>query len=577
MSVSAFAYDKFEWLGRIILKIDKKLSRRLASANLRIHPEVYASTVGFFIFLSFIISLVLTISMYQVFGLMSLAILIIPFLLYPLLSIYPSIIISNRASGLEAEIPYAAAYISVMAAGGISPYKALDRLTDVKIMPRMAEAAKEIKMKVEAFGMDPVSAITEVASNLPSKTLKDLLLGYASTLNVGGDIVHYLQRKTFTIFEERIKQIKAIADRITMVMEAYVIFTVLLALGIYIIFIVSKLYPIGGTLFTVGSFVLFSYFILPFMTGVFIFIIDVLSPKYPLSDWVPYKVFFATVPVVLVLFYFTVVPYYIPIDSPLKGLIDFLSYEVFNAAKGLEPSIAVAILLFIVFLPGAVVHFKRSRETSGMSREIVNFLRDLVEARKTGLSPERCIETLAERDYGAFSKKLRKIANKLRWGVPLSKILHDEIKESRNWFITTNLFLLIDSIDVGGGTPEALEALASFGEEILLLEEEKKKSVKPLLMIPYLGGLITLFTASVFLAYVQNLAGLAKFAFNYASFAKLFLPPIVLNTVLAGLVAGKTSGEKVSAGFLHSAILAILTLVVLALQPFFVKMLMIGV
>ncbi len=92
-----------------------------------------------------------------------------------------------------------------------------------------------------------------------------------------------------------------------------------------------------------------------------------------------------------------------------------------------------------------------------------------------------------------------------------------------------------------------------------------------------MGGLITLFTASVFLAYVQNLAGLAKFAFNYASFAKLFLPPIVLNTVLAGLVAGKTSGEKVSAGFLHSAVLAILTLVVLALQPFFVKMLMIGV
>lgn len=577
MGISSFAYDKFDWLGKFILRIDKRLSRRLASANLRIHPEVYASTVGFFGFISFIISLVLLISLYSLFGLASLSFLSIPIILYLLMSIYPSIIISNRASGLEAEIPYAAAYISVMAAGGISPYKALDRLTDVKIMPRMAEAAKEVKMKVEAFGMDPVSAITETASHLPSKTLKDLLLGYASTLNVGGDIVHYLQRKTFTIFEERVKQIKAIAERITMVMETYVIFTVLLALGIYIIFIVSRLYPISGALFTVGSFVLFAYFILPFMTGVFIFIIDVLAPKYPVSDWTPYKVFFLTVPFILVLFYFMVVPYYLPINSPLKFIIDYLSRILLGDITGLEPSIGLALLLFFAFLPGAIIHFERSRETSGMSREIVNFLRDLVEARKTGLSPERCIETLAERDYGAFSKKLKKIANKLRWGIPLSKILEDEIKESRNWFITTNLFLLIDSIDVGGGTPEALEALASFGEEILLLEDEKRKSVKPLLMIPYLGGLVTLFTASVFLAYVQNLAGLAKFTFSYANFAKLFLPPIVFNTVLAGLVAGKTSGEKVSAGFIHSAILAVLTLIVLGLQPYFMKMLMIGV
>ena len=212
-----------------------------------------------------------------------------------------------------------------------------------------------------------------------------------------------------------------------------------------------------------------------------------------------------------------------------------------------------------------------------MSEQIVSFLRDLVESRKTGLSPERCIETLSERDYGAFSKKLRLIANKLRWGVPLSKILDDEMKESKDWFISINIFLLIDSIDVGGGTPEALEALASFGEEILLLEKEKKSSLKPLVLIPYLGGMITLFTAAVFLSYVQNLATIAKFAFSFYNFATLFLPPILFNAVLSGLVAGKTSGERVSAGFLHSSILSLLSIAVLISLPAFSKLLMIGI
>jgi len=577
MDISSFAYSKFDWLGRLFLALDRDLPKKLNSANIKLHPEVYASIIGLFTFISFIVSIILSIVLYPFYGLYSLSVYALPLITYLLMRVYPNIAAANRASGLEAEVPYAAAYISVMAAGGISPYKALDRLRNVKLMPRMADAAKEIKMQVEAFGMDPVSAIIDVSSNLPSKSLKDLLLGYASTLNIGGDIVHYLHRKTYTIFEERIKQIKVIADRITMIMEGYIILTVLLALGIYVIFIVSRLFPAGATLFNVGTFIMFSYFFLPFTTGFFLFLIDAVSPKYPTADWRSYRLLFISIPLAILVIYLIVVPYYVPIDSPLKPLFDHIVIDILKLNKGLAPSIGLSIALLVLFFPPAIFDIKYSRDTAAMSEEIVNFLRDLVEARKTGLSPEKCIETLSERDYGRFSKKLRVIANKLKWGIPLSKILEDEMRESKNWFISINLFLLIDSIDVGGGTPEALEALASFGEEILLLEKEKKSSVKPLVLIPYIGGLITLFTAAIFLSFVQNLAALAKFAFSFANFATLFLPPIVLNAVLSGLVAGKTSSERVSAGFLHSSILSILTIIVILFLPYFAGLLSIGV
>jgi len=39
-----------------------------------------------------------------------------------------------------------------------------------------------------------------------------------------------------------------------------------------------------------------------------------------------------------------------------------------------------------------------------VSEGVTLFLRDMVEVRKSGLSPERCIEALAHRDYMGFTR-----------------------------------------------------------------------------------------------------------------------------------------------------------------------------
>ena len=44
---------------------------------------------------------------------------------------------SDRSIGLERELPFAAAYISVMSSGGIAPTISFKRLTEVNLMPAM--------------------------------------------------------------------------------------------------------------------------------------------------------------------------------------------------------------------------------------------------------------------------------------------------------------------------------------------------------------------------------------------------------------------------------------------------------
>jgi flagellar protein FlaJ len=296
--------------------------------------------------------------------------------------------------------------------------------------------------------------------------------------------------------------------------------------------------------------------------------LDMFEPRYPLADWRPYKILALTLPFTIIALIYAVLPYYTGMSSPLVPAVNALS-KILGLQQGFAPSLALSIILSFTFLPGAIMAVKIGREQGEISAQLVSFLRDLVEIRKTGMAPERCIQMLSKRDYGKFSKRVQRISNKLGWGISFTEILDTELSQIKNWFAAINIFLLIDSIDVGGGTPETLESLASFGEQIELLEKEKASVLKPLLLIPYIGGLTTLLTAVVMLSYMQNLAAMARFSFSFNDFALLFLPPVVINTVLAGLVAGKASGEKISAGFIHAFVLGLCVVICLAISPMF--------
>jgi flagellar protein FlaJ len=493
-----------------------------------------------------------------------------PLVLIFLSYIYPKLAISNRTSALEAEVPYAAAYISVMATGGISPYKSLERLKECNLLPNLSIAAKEVDVNVKAFGTDPVSAIEESAYNVPAKEYKELLLGYASTLRVGGDVTHYLLRRTQLMFEQRVEKIKLIAERISILLEAYISVSCLLGLSLITIFIISKAFPILETGFaTESTFILFSWIMLPLISILFIYLGDIFQPRYPVTDWRPYKVFLFNLPITAILSLAFVFPFYFDgLKIIFGGFMPILNYirEIMGLDEGFLLPIGLSVTIIVTCIPPMIANYIYSRETSGIIEGLVNFFRDLVEARKTGLSPEKCIENLSNRDYGEFSKHLKIIANKISWGTPLKKIYETFIKGVHSWLAMINIYLLIDAIDVGGGSPETLESLALFGENILSLEKQKRSSLRPLMLVPYIGAIVLVLTTIVQIGFVRQLLLMANRYFAYGEFVKLFVTPIVLNSALTGFVAGKIAEEKVSAGFKHAFILVLITLIFMSLS-----------
>jgi len=480
--------------------------------------------------------------------------------------LYPYSEASSVSSVLESEVPYAATYLAVMATGGIAPYTSLTRIAKSELMPNIAKAARNAEIAVKIGGMDPVSALENMAKGVPSKDYRDLIMGYASTLRSGGDVIHFLIRKTEQIFQSRMGKMKIIGERMGMLMEAYAAITMMLSLVIYIIYIVSRAMPSEFITFPSEQFVIFAYLIMPLLSLVFLYTADIMQPKYPMTDTRPYKIFYLTIPFASIVLMLFAVPFFIdvlrfipPFDFTSQVIVELR--KMMGLAQGYESSIALCIFFMVLFAPSTVFYEKYGKESMSILHGMTLFLRDLTETRKTGMSPEKCIITLKDRPYGRFSKHLKVIARQISWGESLRKIYQDLVKRVHEWMSRASLYVLIDSIDVGGGAPETFDVLATFMEDLEEIEKQKRSTLLPLMVIPYMTAIMLVVIVVILISFMRNLLQIARIYISLAEFIHFFLPPVVLIAVISGLVAGKVSAGVMAAGFKHAFILSIVSFI----------------
>jgi flagellar protein FlaJ len=560
-TLEAWSFRLFGRVAPSFLKHVIEFKGYLERAKIKIYPETYVSLMFFIAVLTIPVPIISIVILY-LYGFIPM-IFLVPLPLYIMIGfmLIPMSRAGERASNLEREMPFSATYISVMASGGIAPYTSFKRLAEVELMPAMRGEAREIIKDVEIFGIDPLSAIEKAAKRNPLDVFRDFLSGYASTVIIGGDIGHFLERKAEDIFKTRAIRVKAAAERLGMLLETFIIVMVLMSLCFYILFSVESIYSAGISMYS--SIILYTYLFTPMLSLMFIYLAHSMQPKSPIVEMRPYKVFgICSVIGVLLLLLLTNFMGYIevPFFSSLQTVIDL--------------PIAVSIALFVATAPAAVVHSKLSKERDSTEKGVNSFLRDLTEVRKTGLSPEKCIESLSNRDYGEFSKGLRKISSEISWGVPIRKVVTDFVKRTKSWMTQIVMFLLVETIDVGGGTIAMIESLARFNSMTQDVEKEKKMAVRPYIMMPYLGAIMLVATTIMIITFTGKTLGVAETgpAQDLTPLIVTFTTACIFHSYLIGLVAGKISEESISAGFKHAAILVIMAILAAKLMPTFIKL-----
>jgi flagellar protein FlaJ len=526
------------------------LRDNILKSNLRITPEGLVSVALFSVLITAAgsaVGIYIAAARFGVLWLFGVLVAIpVILLVFTLVINAPRISASSRAAAIDTELPFVIGYMSVLSGGGVSPLATLRRITEMKLFPAAAKEARRILVEVDVFGQDPITAIERIARWNPNRRFSEFLFGYTAILKSGGDFIAYVGMKLRDTMESKTAAVKRSADTTGTMAEAYLTITVILGMVLYTLYMIQTL--LSNNLSGLNNLYVFAFVLVPVISAGFVWLIDAVQPKWPYVDYRPYRLFLYTIMPAIIFFF---------LSGPFLHLYQRVSGTIIIGTS----------------LP-AFASFRYTRERMGLERVLPEFIRDVAEGRKTGLSPEVAIERLHDRHYGILSKHVKKMGAQLSWGVSLSKVISTFTAGVGSWVTRAIGTLLIEVVDVGGGTIRSFSEMAEFTRNINEMESERRTALRPFVYITYIAGVMVIITTFIM---VYLLAAPAATGFSTSTptvnpaTIDLLLTTAVFDSFVIGIVAGKMGESGLSDGFKHGIALVVVSLIAVNLARGFIN------
>jgi flagellar protein FlaJ len=465
-------------------------------------------------------------------------------------------------SEINRELPFAALLFTLLAASGVTVYESWRKLCAVDLLPRFQKEAKEIVRQVEVLGYDPLTVMYKHAEKTKSKNYREFLFGYVSSVRSGGNVVNYLKSKLRSIFEVQSAGAVRSVEKLGTLVEAYAVMLIV-TLCSYILFIVfattsvfepMKASGTPGISPSIVSFLIF--FVTPVISVVFMAIAHGERKSNLTEVKQPYRAMI--LPLV--------------VTSGLIVALYFLPQLQYLTGPQLFP-LVVTVCLLMVSVPPAVVYVKLTQVNNDAENFMPSFLRDVTEARKIGLSPEKSIIHATKRSgYGKFSSALSLIRSQMEWGVSLRKIFVNIKDKIQTWPVLVNFLILVETIKIGGGSATALEILTDYSEKQKDVEANKKSLLRPYVILAFIWSVLialttTMVAMTVYALTQISLPGTAAMPLRLMQDeVNLFSTGIILQCWLSGFFVGKVNEGTFAAGFKYSAMLVLTAYVSLVLS-----------
>jgi len=124
---------------------------------------------------------------------------VIPILTFFMMYLYPSAEKKSIESRINEELPFAAINMSAIAGSMINPMKIFEIIIATKEYPYLEKEFTKLINETNILGYDLITALRNRAFNSPSKKLAELFNGLATTINSGGDLVEFFNKRSQTL------------------------------------------------------------------------------------------------------------------------------------------------------------------------------------------------------------------------------------------------------------------------------------------------------------------------------------------------------------------------------------------
>ncbi|MBI2543337.1 MAG: type II secretion system F family protein [Candidatus Aenigmarchaeota archaeon] len=109
------------------------------------------------------------------------------------LVLYPYQKMISIRKSINTNLPFALTHMAAISESGAPPYMIFKLISNFDEYGEIAKEMKVLVRNIDTFGVDPLTAIRELAERTPSNELRQILLGILSTTESGGDVRTYIK------------------------------------------------------------------------------------------------------------------------------------------------------------------------------------------------------------------------------------------------------------------------------------------------------------------------------------------------------------------------------------------------
>ena len=239
---------------------------------------------------------------------------------------------------------------------------------------------------------------------------------------------------------------------------------------------------------------------------------------------------------------------------------------------GANPALDFLVIgLLCIMAPYGFAMTAKLRRIGKIEERLPDFLRDVAEAGRFGMTLPDAIIVASTGRYGLLSAEIRKMASQLEWGVPVATALR--LFEER---VPTPLVQRVVSIvtranEAGGNVADVLTMVAHDTRETQLQAQARQISMLTYVTVIYIAFFVFLVTiwimAAVFLPEMitagkgvasASVAGSGAVTIQYAFVPILFLAflvAVIVHAVGDGIMAGVLYTGRIAEGLQHATIM----------------------
>ncbi len=216
------------------------------------------------------------------------------------------------------------------------------------------------------------------------------------------------------------------------------------------------------------------------------------------------------------------------------------------------------------------------RKMDLMEERFPEFLRDLSESRKAGMTMARAVETAAKGDYGYLTPEIKKMAVQISWGIPFSEALRRFGERIKTPLVQRSTTMVVKASEAGGKISDVIDAAAKNVRELKILQADRRTEMKMYLMIIYVAffvflAVIAILTGTFLPKLIEStkatgsIGGISLGGASLKEYEFIYICTALVQAIGNGVVAGMLGEGRISSGLRHATIMALVTYIVFKL------------